>query len=347
MSTVPFGSGPDPALSVDVCVIGGGPAGAGAAIAARSAGAQVCLITADWPRLPRLELLSGRARTTLARLGLVDAVSSAAQSCAGSVIRWTDGDFDEHSCLLDPGGGGWIIDRSRLDETLGSAAGQLGVSVIVQRVVDVEGLSAQQHRVRLLGREVLAEVVIIAAGATRNPVRRSFDRQVRRRMVALGMRFEPEAIGDLGHRLLVDRAPEGWWYAIADRSATDVVYCTDAELAKGANGIRAAWASACVSAAAWLPWAARQRRPWVRRAAVGMGTPSARGRVRLLGDAALAVDPLSGMGIALAIEGAARWNDVDYADWLTNTAAGYERMESEVYRGASGVDGAFWDRRRG
>jgi flavin-dependent dehydrogenase len=222
----------------------------------------------------------------------------------------------------------------------------LAFRVVVQRVLEVEELTAQRHRVRLLGREVVADAVVIASGATRNPVRRSFDRHVRRRMVALGVRLERGAIGDLGHRLLVDRAPNGWWYAIADGSATDVVYCTDAGLAKGAKGIRATWREACVGAADWLPSTARLQRPRVRPATVGMGAPSSRGRIRLVGDAALAVDPLSGHGITLALECAARWNAVDYADWIADTAHVYERMERDVYRAASGVGGPFWDPRR-
>ena len=334
------------ALSVDVCVIGAGPAGTAAAIAARSTGAQVCLITAPPQRFARLELISGRARTALHDLELLDVVSTAAQPCDGSVIRWTDTDFDDNSCLLNPDGGGWIVERRSFDEALHAAAGRLGMSVLVQRVVEVEELSTYRHCARTSEREVVADAVVIASGATRNPVRRLFDRHERRRMVALGVRLAPDAIDDLGHRLLIDHAPNGWWYAIADGSATDVVYCTDASIAKGAKGIRAAWREACLSAADWLPSAAHRRRPRVRPATVGVGWPSTRGRTRLVGDAALTVDPLSGHGITLALLGAMRCNTVDYADWLADTAQRQERMESDVYRAACVGDGPFWDPRR-
>jgi flavin-dependent dehydrogenase len=346
VSTVEAEHGPNAGtLNVDVCVIGAGPAGAAAAIAVRSTGAQVCLITAPPQRFAGLELISGRARTALHDLELLDAVSTA-QPCAGSVIRWTDADFDEQSCLLDPDGGGWIVERRRFDDALHTAALRLGMSVLVQRVVEVEELSAQRQCARTSDREVVADAVVIASGATRNPVRRLFDRHERRRMVALGVRLEPDAVDDLGHRLLVDHAPNGWWYAIADRTATDVVYCTDAGMAKGARGIRAAWREACLSAADWLPSAARRRRPRVRPATVGVGWPSTRGRTRLVGDAALTVDPLSGHGITLALLGAMRWNELDYADWLADTARSHDRMESDVYRAACAVDGPFWDPRR-
>ena len=95
-----------------------------------------------------------------------------------------------------------------------------------------------------------------------------------------------------------------------------------------------------------MPSTVHRRLPRVYPVTVGIGSPSVRGRTTLVGDAALAVDPLSGYGITLAVEGAARWSDRDYADWLADTARRHERMESSVYRAARGVDGPFWDQRR-
>src|SRR6185312_2121338 len=98
------------------------PAGTAAAITAHSAGAQVCLIDRPSQSSPFLELISGRAGPTLATLGILELVSTIAQPCVGSVSRWTGAGFDEHSCLLDPGGGGWIVDRDTFDNALRAAA---------------------------------------------------------------------------------------------------------------------------------------------------------------------------------------------------------------------------------
>jgi hypothetical protein len=68
--------------------------------------------------------------------------------------------------------------------------------------------------------------------------------------------------------------------------------------------------------------------------------------MRLVGDAALSVDPLSGRGITLALEGASRCDDPDYPDWIAETAREHDRIQREVYRAACAVAGHFWEKRR-
>ena len=113
---------------VDVCVIGGGPAGTAAAVTARSTGAQVCMITKPSSSAAFLELISGRAHRVLDTLGILELVSTIAEPCVGSVSRWTGMGFDEHSSLLDPGGGGWIVDRDTFDNAIRAEALRSGVS---------------------------------------------------------------------------------------------------------------------------------------------------------------------------------------------------------------------------
>jgi hypothetical protein len=101
------------------------------------------------------------------------------------------------------------------------------------------------------------------------------------------------------------------------------------------------------SALDWLPATARAAHPRVRPATIGTGAPAVGGRLTLVGDVALAVDPLSGHGIALALEAGSRWHDTGYAEWVAESGYAHERMERNVYRSACGaVNGPFWARRR-
>ena len=188
---------------------------------------------------------------------------------------------------------------------------------------------------------------IVAVGGG-GPLRGQVRREVRRRVVALEARLAAGAVGGLGARLLVDRAPNGWWYALGDTAATHLVYCTDAaELRGGSAGVATLWREACGSAADWLSASAGSVRPRVRPATIGVAAPVMRGRVSLAGDAALTVDPLSGHGVTLAVQAASRCQDRGYPQWVADTAQVHTAKERDMYRAASGpVDGPFWVRRR-
>ena len=153
------------------------------------------------------------------------------------------------------------------------------------------------------------------------------------------------AVVDLGHQLLVDRAPHGWWYAMASDEATTVAYCTDGDLVgTGAAGVRQTWRNAC-ALAEWLPPAVGRQVPRLRSRTIGYaGTPSD-ATLRLVGDAALAVDPLSGHGVALAVEAGVRWSDHGYSDWLREMAESHEELEGAAYAAVDTMRSTFWVRR--
>ena len=81
----------------------------------------------------------------------------------------------------------------------------------------------------------------------------------------------------------------------------------------GRSDLRRAWSAALATGPAWLPGLTRATltiRPSRSRVAVATDVP-----VRV-GDAALSVDPLSGHGLTLALEGAVRCLDPDQPAWL-------------------------------
>jgi 2-polyprenyl-6-methoxyphenol hydroxylase-like FAD-dependent oxidoreductase len=335
----------------DVCVVGGGPAGAAAAIAAANLGASVTLIAgAPASAAGTVELLSSRAGDALAALGVYALVSQDAVPCSGTISRWDGDQFLERSSLLQPRGVGWMINRTRLDARLVTWASTRGVTVVPASAtaIDLPTCRGDPARVRWPGGMVVANLVIVAVGRGAGLVRRQTHRHLRHRLLALSVRLPAGAVPGLGHRLLVDRAPDGWWYALDNGEATTLGFCTDAELlGTGRRRMTSAWERACQAAWDWLPAEVGRLTPHARPAATGAITPVSNGPVQLVGDTALAVDPLSGHGLTLALESASRWAEPSYAEWIADTLASHERQERAVYGSVETVDGPFWASRRG
>ncbi|MEQ6901799.1 hypothetical protein, partial [Nocardioides sp. YIM 152588] len=64
-------------------------------------------------------------------------------------------------------------------------------------------------------------------------------------------------------------------------------------------------------------------------------------RSRLQFAGALSVDPLWGHGLALALDGARRWDDDGYRDWLAERAEDHEAAARATYADA-GFDPGEW-----
>jgi flavin-dependent dehydrogenase len=330
---------------VDVCVIGAGPAGACAAASAARHGASVLLVDPFRPARRGLELLSGRTGPALAGLGVLDDVLRTSTASTGTVARWGTADFLEHPAVLDPWGGGWIVDRTTLDGLFVHCALASGVRPVIARATRLAPDGGATVVAIGNAETVRAEVVVVATGrpaALRGAVGPA---AVGRRIVALVADLGPAAVPDLGTRLLVDRDADGWWYGLATPERTTVGYCSDGDLVgHGRAGVGATWRNACARAD-WLPPAVAGETPRVRSRTTGTAAVPGRG-VRLVGDAALSVDPLSGHGLALAVEGGVRWAEPHLPAWLAAAAKAHADQERVVYAAAAHQDGPFWRRRR-
>lgn len=316
-------------------VVGSGPAGAAHAAALARAGEPVLLVGAGgWQRPGTIELLSGRLRPLLARLGVLEEVERRAPACASTVFRWGGERFAERSAAADPWGPGWAVDRAWLDPLLEQAAVAGGARLLRARVRELLRAGGRWE-LRCACADgttatVSAEAVTVATG--RGAVGAvSAGLLVRRRVRELiaVTAWAPE-LASLGPRLLVDAAGDGWWYAMGDGRGATVGYVTDAPLLGGGSArLRGAWEAA---RPAWLPpiGGRLHGRPAFVQAA---SWPDRDDDLIAIGDAALALDPLSGHGLAVALEGAlvAAEDRAAYRRWHRERLARALAEEPRVY----------------
>jgi flavin-dependent dehydrogenase len=343
----------------DVVVIGAGPSGAAYALAAVTQGASVLLLGPP-PRHPphTLELLSARARNVLERLGIFELVTSEAIRCAGLIVNWGAAGLVDRPTILDPSGGGWIVDRAVFDESLLAAAAQAGVGRCESAVRAVEPTSggwyvrlmpfvqSTSDKARSTTRErwfTCARLVLATGRTSRFVSRCGVPRAILHPLVSI-VAWVDSPWTDLGERLRIEAANDMWCWALGRGSGTSLGFCTDLDLLQPASDrVAAAWATALRR----VGWATdRASQPRLRLAFTGILTGAVPNRMDVVGDAALAVDPLSGHGLTLALESAwqSATNPVDYSEWLAQVTAEHLAQERAVYADAR-LTGPFWRRR--
>jgi flavin-dependent dehydrogenase len=306
----------DPGGRVDVAVVGAGPAGSATARRLAGAGCRVALVersSFDGPRVG--ESLAPSVNELLRDLGVwprfaaLDPVPS-----YGTCGVWGDAQPRRSSHLATPYGCGWHVDRAAFDRMLADAAAEAGAQLRlgtactgVERVAEGWSLTLVEGR---RTSAVDARVVVDATGRGARVGRHLGARRVVfDRLLGLGATFAASDVDDQRY-VLVEAAPVGWWYsapAAGDRMVAMLM--TDADLCREARlGTRAAW-HGLLSATGLT--AARIGGPVV----AGPGAfPSAGQRLQRadvdarwlgVGDAALAVDPISGSGVVRALRTAA------------------------------------------
>lgn len=259
----------------DIAIAGGGPAGAFAAYLLRRGGANVILVDGNIG-LPRIEGLSPRVLAILTRhgvnpRGLGPPVNR--QVVWGGLAPVTN---VEHA-----------VDRHVFDQSLRDAAAGLGVRIIQGETIR----STAPGRIRLAAGEVRARLVLEARG--------------RRAAVQAGALRGPETIALAGLTGCADAPaahvqaePWGWrWEAALPGAGTWTQITLDAEeIDPGRIGLADTWHRLTGDQP---PANVRSRAAEIRLTAPELDPALPR-----LGDAAIAMDPLSGHGIFWALSSA-------------------------------------------
>lgn len=286
-----------------ILILGAGPAGAATALGLRRLGYAVTLVS-EWRRFAALEGVSARVLEALRGAGLQQALADALLPSQRQVA-WNG---QQHAQNIE-----YLLDRPRFDRGLRLALGEAGVEVIEAQVLGVQSTAAG-HQVQLAGRPGLAAGFLVEARGRQAP--------------ALGKRLGAAAAPGL-------RGPEtlsllNRWHAAPGPTASAVESLSDgwAWMARQADG-QCYWQWTLDVASAELPGKAqlldycRQRRNASRLATEFFG-PGAQTDLQLharsstailcpevcgthwirVGDAAMAVDPLSGNGIFQSLSSA-------------------------------------------
>ena len=297
----------------DVAVAGAGPAGSAAARRLAAGGCRVVLIERSRFAEPRVgESLPPAVQPLLAELGVWrDFMQLDPLPSHGTRSVWGHPEPEVHSHLASPWGCGWHVDRLAFDRMLAESAVQAGAKLLCgtsfAECVEEDG----GWTLRLSGGSSLRARVVI--DATGRPARLATGLAAQRllldRLVGVAMQFDRVDTAREGY-VQVETSGDGWWYTapiphgrMMAMIMTDSDVCGHERLASETQ-----WAARLTTAPAtrvrlsragvlWGPrvyFAASQRlrrrdlnRPWIA-----------------VGDAVLAVDPISGSGVIRALRSA-------------------------------------------
>ncbi|HEU5442994.1 MAG TPA: FAD-dependent monooxygenase, partial [Steroidobacteraceae bacterium] len=274
--------------SADIAILGAGPAAVATGSALRRLGHDCLLIGTS--RNAALEGMSERTVSLLQQSGLTAAAatlrgpSERAGTWAGEAL---------------PGGSECVVDRTELDAALLIDAASKGVTVRTERV-----LAHERHgslwRVRTERGEMLCRVLVDARGRrAQRPGARGPE------LIAVCQRFQYGHAGQSFTR--IEAAPQGWcWLAVSRGMGWLQVTSSrkEASLRLGLDRHIGRFIATVPGLAAALADAAPLGTPLARAATATLSAdPRMAGMLRV-GDAALALDPLSGQGVYEALRGA-------------------------------------------
>lgn len=291
----------------DVAVLGGGPAGCAAALSLRALRPElsVLLVEATSYGATRLgEILSPAARGLLSHLGVTEAFDEEGFVAApGTGVVWGSAELTDNPSVFSARGDGAHLDRARFDAMLAREASRRGATVLSgARLQGSEAVPGGWQLTFDEGTTDLARFVIDATGRTATFARARGARfHAADRLTGFARFCQVEAGSD--PRMLVEACPDGWWYTAPLPGGLRVVACmTDLDLARDlALPGSEAW-DRLLGQTHWIKRSVGALTPClVRSADSRILSPMTGPRWVATGDAAMAFDPLSALGITKAL----------------------------------------------
>ena len=363
--------------SLEIVVLGGGPAGTTVAHVLARLGHHVELLTRPAPGPPLAESLTPSCAKLLARVGALDAINRAGfVRSTGHTVRWGDG--AERVEPFAAGALGWQLSRADLDRVLLREAKAAGASIhrhaSVRAVTAADGGASHvafEERGRM--REVAAQWVVDCTGRAGLMSRARSGRRVggprTTAIVGTWERRPHWALADESHTH-VESYPGGWaWSVPLSRTRRQVTVMLDPSRTSVARGSRLRLTyreelARTTMIRAMCEGARFLGSPWARDASSYECESPVQGRVLLTGDAASFADPLSSFGVkkalasawlaAIAVHSASRNPAIEtaalelFAARERAMAAGLRRQLDDLVReAATAHPTGFWGDRHG
>jgi len=343
---------------VHAVVLGGGPAGAAAAIELARSGREVALIERGCYERARVgETLPPEARRLLEELGAFARFERDAHVRSPGIISiWGTDAQTVNDFIFNPFGYGWHLDRARFDRSLAAEAEACGAALLVDaRVVAAREGTLWCVRGQADGRSLdfEADWLVDATGRTALPFGPRRRRRVADRLAAVIGFGRAARAGD--GRTVVEAVEAGWWYAATLPGGRAIAtFITDPHLVgRDFCALFRSTLAATEVARAFLGEVDDEEisvvecSTWVR-------VPVAADGLVAVGDAASTYDPLSSLGICKALEGGTRAARAiaagcidEYEAWTASSFASYLRTRARYYAlEARWPDASFWRLRR-
>jgi flavin-dependent dehydrogenase len=342
---------PSPALEIDIAIIGGGPAGAAAALTLlRYTERRVAVIERSAFEAPRIgESTSSSISSLLSFVGASHVLSdhTARASCAAAAA-WGGPEPMVRHALFTSQGDGLLLDRRAFDAQLCEEVAARGGHLLLRHGLRRAERRGERWHLELFTEErdpvALSARFVIDASGRRASLARQLGVPAHRddALVGVALRFAPRSWGTSDcvepAATLVEATPDGWWYtAPVPDGQLVAVFMTDAPLVQALRltdpeGVRQALASAPHTRARLIgreaPAPPQVASACSRRLAelVGPGWVAA-------GDAAASFDPLSSMGIGHALWSGTRAARLaeDVLLGPSNLAADYRSVMQQQY----------------
>ncbi len=292
----------------DVAIAGGGPAGTALAGRLAAAGRSVVVVESSGYARERVgESLAPAVAPLLRDLGVWESFLRLGPLPSwGTRSRWGGEAVESHSHLTNAYQHGWHVDRRAVDELLAESAQQRGAEVRRGCRVRAIAYDGQAWSLQVgAGPALRARVVVDATGRQAVLARRLGARRlVFDRLVGVGGRWQ--RAGAAGQYVLVEAVAAGWWYsAPLPGGELITMLMTDADLSRLAR-LRdmSPWLGALRGASATSARTAGAHRTGAMsvEAATSVRTRRTDTMPWLgVGDAALAVDPITGSGVVRAL----------------------------------------------
>lgn len=351
----------------EVLVAGGGPAGCATAVTLARSGIRVLLVAGSHSdrHWGGESLPPGTDRLVASLFGSDILTDPPHRVAYGTRAAWGSATLVETDFLANPLGTGWQLDRRQFDAQLRQSAVRQGVVVMAGH--RVTGLTREDRHWRVaLDRAAPLRVrwVVDATGRAGAVLRRlGVKRLSRDRQLAFVAVLSDW--GDSYWGTTVEAVAEGWWYTTPLPGGRRVIaYLTDADLFHGAAQTQDEWRNLLAKTRYVLGVAgsaALTTKPCPYPAATAhRNTLQGEGWVAV-GDAAMALDPLSSQGIVTGLLMGARAGtavatrllDEDHrvlGDWEQDYRMLLDEHETlRAYYAQSETrwpDSVFWERRR-